>query len=391
MTEPARIRSLDWRLVAVSILVVTAATQPIFITASTIAQAGPALGYDAQGLGLLTSLFFLTAGISSTLVGGFVERVGWRPVMRINAVGSAVILVVIATVARNVTTLAVALVFAAALYGMANPAANLALARAIPPERRGLIFGLKHAGIPGSSLLAGLAVPLVTLTLGWEWTFGLAAAVGIVVLVLVPGDAGETPAVSGPPPPAMSTRWLSILGIGTAFATLAAVALGTFHVDAALAFGFSEAAAGVILAAGSLVSITARALYGFIADRYDSTGFAFVAGLTLAGAAAFVALAVAGTAGFVALTLVAFATGWAWPGLVTYSVVRANEGRPAGSTAITQAGIFMGAGFGPAGVGWLIETTSYPTAWVVVAAALVVSSAVVLVVRRQLELGIALA
>lgn len=391
MTEPTRIRRLDWRLVAVSILVVTAATQPVFIAAATIGQTGPALGYDAQGLGLLTSLFFLTAGFSSALLGGFVERVGWRSVMRVNAIGSAVILVFIATTVRTVTALSVALVVAAALYGMANPAANLALARAIPAERRGLVFGLKHAGIPGSSLLAGLAVPIVTLTLGWRWTFGLASVVGLVVLLLVPAGPRAAATPAGPTPRAMSTRWLSILGIGTAFATLAAVALGTFHVDAALEFGFSEASAGIILAAGSLTSIAARALYGFLADRYDSTGFAIVAALTVAGAAAFVALAVAGTSGFVVLTLVAFATGWAWPGLVTYSVVRANEGRPAGSTAITQAGIFMGAGLGPAGVGWLVEQTSYPVAWIVVAAALVASSAVVLLVRRQLGSGVALA
>ena len=390
MNTPASLRSLDWRLVAVSILVVTAATQPAFIAASTIGQTGPELGYDAQGLGLLTSLFFLTAGVSSTLVGGLVERVGWRPGMRINGIGSSVILVLIATTATNVTGLAVALVAAAALYGMANPAANLALAQAIPAERRGLVFGLKHAGIPGSSLLAGLAVPLVTLTLGWRWTFGLAALVGIAVVAIIPN--GERAVVDRRNPPrGMSTRWLSILGVGTAFATLAAVALGTFHVDAALEFGFSEASAGLILAAGSLVSIVVRAAYGVVVDRTDSSGFAFVASLTLAGALAFVAMALAGTSGFVALTLVAFATGWAWPGLVTYSVVRANEGRPAGSTAITQAGIFMGAGLGPAGVGWLVEQTSYPVAWSAVAACLIVSSVVVLSVRRQVQAGAALA
>lgn len=389
MTEPSRLRHLDWRLIALSILVVTAATQPAFIVAATIGQTGAELGYDARDLGLLTSLFFLTASFSSTVVGNLVERIGWRPVMRMNGIGSAAVLLFIAVAVNNVTTLAIALAVAAALYGMANPAANLALARAIPPDRRGLVFGLKHAGIPGSSLLAGLAVPLVALTLGWRWSFGLAAVVGLAVVVLVPaGDDPPSETVANPP--SMTTRWLAILGLGTAFATLAAVALGTFQVDAALELGFSEAAAGLILAAGSLVSIAVRALYGYLVDRFDSNGFAWVAILTLAGAVAFVALSLAGTAGFVALTLVAFATGWAWPGLVTYSVVRANVGRPAGATAITQAGIFLGAGVGPAGIGWLIEEASYPLAWQVVAISLVISTAIVLIVRRRLAEGVAL-
>lgn len=391
MSVKAPLRSLNWRLVAVSILVVTAATQPAFITASTIGQTGGELGYDAQGLGLLTSLFFLVASLSSTLVGDLVERVGWRRVMIANGIGSAAVLIFIATAVANLTTLAIALAVSAALYGAANPAANLALAQAIPAERRGLIFGLKHAGIPGSSLLAGLAVPLITVTLGWRWTFGLATVVALALLLLIPRQQGEPAHPLTKAEPGMSRRWLSILGVGTALATLAAVALGTFHVDAALELGFSEATAGLILAAGSLASIVMRAAYGFLVDRNDSNGFAWVATLTVAGAAAFLAMATAGVTGFIGLTMVAFATGWGWPGLVTYSVVRANEGRPAGSTAITQAGIFLGAGLGPAGMGWLIENASYPTAWVVVAGALLGSGVVVMMVRRRLASGVALA
>lgn len=384
MTGPTQLRHLDWRLVALSILVVTAVTQPVFMAAATIGQAGPDLGYGTTELGLITSAFFVAASVSSRLLGGQVERWGWQPVMRLNALGSAAVLLYIAVGVRSAIGLTMALVVAATFYGTANPAANLALARAIPSDRRGLVFGLKHAGIPGSSLLAGLAVPTIALTLGWRWTFGLAVAVSLAVLILLPRSPEPEPARPGRPPEGMSNASLSVLGVGVALASLAAVALGTFHVDAALELGFSEAAAGLILAAGSLTSIVARAIYGYVVDRTDGRGFGFVAALAALGTGAFVALGTTGTGGFVAFTFVAFATGWGWPGLLTYSVVRANEDRPAGSTAITQAGIFVGAGFGPALFGWLVEGTSYPVAWGVIGVALGVAAVIVLVVRRNI-------
>lgn len=390
MSVAVPLSSINWRLVASSILVVTVATQPAFVVAATIEQAGPELGYGAQMLGFMTAAYFLTAAASSRLIGGrVVERIGWRRSMLANAVGAAVVLAGIGLFATSVRGLFVGLIPAALLYGLANPAANLALARDVPPARQGLIFGFKHGGIPTSSLLAGLAVPTIALTLGWRWVFAASSLLALVVVVLIPAEPQPYELTATPqsaPQRGMGTAWLTMLGLGSAFATVAAMALGAFHVDAAIEAGFSEAQAGLILALGSAASITARITYGYWADRKQANGLSWVAGAVLVGAVAFVLFSVVPAGAFVVLTVVAFATGWGWPGLMTFGVVRANAGRPAGSTAITQAGIFLGAGLGPAGLGWLIENRSYETAWLATAAALTISAGVVtLVVRRGLD------
>lgn len=383
MRTAVPLSSINWRLVAASILVVTVATQPAFIIAATIEQAGPELGYGAQMLGFMTGVFFITAALSSRLVGGrVVERIGWRRSMVSNAMGAAVILVALALFADSVTDLFIGLVPAALLYGLANPAANLALARDVPPARQGLIFGFKHGGIPTSSLLAGLAVPTIALTLGWRWVFGASALLALFVVALIPAEAlhrESTRSVSEAP--GMGVGWLTLLSLGSAFATVAAIALGTFHVDATIAAGYSESQAGFILAIGSAASIAARITYGLWADRRVANGLTGVAIAALLGAGAFFAFAMT-NAPFVVVTVVAFATGWGWPGLMTFGVVRANSGRPAGSTAITQAGVFLGAGLGPAGLGWLIENRSYDWAWVTTAASLVVAATIVFTVTR---------
>ena len=378
------VSDLYWRLIVSSVLVVSVSTLPAFITAASIAQAGPELGYGAQELGFLTSIFFLAAAVSSSLIGNLVERVGWYRTMRFNALAASTVLFIIATAVPNVWALGLTLAVSASIYGAANPAANLALARHIPADRRGLVFGIKHAGIPTASLLAGIAVPAVVLTLGWRWAYAFGACIALGVFWLIPNRSDEgTRIESTSLPKPMKSRWLALLGLGSGFATLAAGILGTFHVDAAITYGFSEANAGTLLAMASLATIVARAGYGYLADRTMASGLGFMIWLAAIGAISFFVLGTTRSAWFVVFTLLAFSTGWGWPGLLTYGVVRANAGRPAGSTAITQAGIFLGAGIGPALFGWLIENRSYQTAWTVTGVSLLLAAALVGLVRAQ--------
>ena len=68
---------------------------------------------------------------------------------------------------------------------------------------------------------------------------------------------------------------------------------------------------------------------------------------------------------------------------MTFTVVNANIGTPAASSAITQAGVFLGAGLGPLVLGWLIENVSRTAAWITVAACLGIASIVTLAVSHS--------
>ncbi len=371
-----------WRLLALTILVVTLSTQPVFLLGAGFLQIGADLGFGPAGLGALTAVFFLTASAASAPLGRVVQRVGWRAAIRFNAVVSGLLLVAIAVAARHVAVLAALLVAAGVVYGLANPAANQALADHVDPRRRALFFGLKHAGIPSSTLLAGLAVPVVILGAGWRVAYLAAALLAPVVLALAAGPA-RVSAAGGPAPDPrrrvarLSTGRLALLSAGAALATWAAVALSTYLVAAAVEGGFSEAAGGLLLFAGSAASIAGRVAAGAVTDRVAGRGFGAMALLTGAGAAVFAALPEVSGAAFALLVPAAFATGWGWPGLMTYLVVNANTTTTASSSSITQAGIFVGAGVGPLVLGWLVETVSFDAMWRVVAVALAVATLVV--------------
>jgi len=358
------------RLIVLAILVVTAATQPVFLLGAGYVSMSEDLGFGITGLGALTAAFFLTARVASTPLGRIVERIGWQRAMRINTIGSAAILALIATTAHNPATLALYLVVAAGFYGLANPAANQALADHVDPRHRALVFGLKHAGIPASTLIAGLAI-----------------AIPVIVGALVPRRPLSSSAVAatvderrtvGPLP----TRLLVRLGVGTSLATWAAIALSSYMVAAAVDVGFTEEGAGLLLFAGSLTSLVARVIAGLVTDRVGGRGFAGVSMLAGVGAVVFVALSQATGVWFGWLVPIAFATGWGWPGLMTFSVVNANAGSAASSSAITQAGVFFGAGFAPISIGWIVDTWSFEIAFLVVAAMLVLAAVVVASVDR---------
>ncbi len=369
-------------------LLIAVGTLPVFLLGAGAITIGKDVGFRAGGLGYLTAAFFLTAGVVSFPIGRLVERIGWRTAMRINVIGTGVLLLAMSVAIRNLASLAVLLMVAAFFYGFGNPAANTALAEIVSRERQGVVFGLKHAGIPTSTLLAGLAVPLIIVNAGWRWSFAAGAVVAAGVYLLIPPDApGPGDATTSPRETRalLDPASLRRLAIGGVFATVAPSMLGTFTVTAAVASGLSEATAGVLLSVGGLVTIMARIVNGLLADAFGWRGFGAMAVLMAAGAVAALFLSVAAGLGFTIAALVAFATGWGWPGLMTYSVVRANAGSVASSSAIAQAGVFVGAGLAPVLIGLLSEQVSFRAAWLLVAGALSVAALTIGGLARRVE------
>lgn len=380
------------RRLLIAIVMVMVSTLPVFLTGAAFLQLSADIGLTATSLGAVTAAFFLTASITSAPLGRLVERIGWRTAMRINCVVSAVVVVLIAFLVDNAFTLGGLLIISGVVYGFTNPAANHSLAHGSATGRRGLVFGLKHAGIPASTLAAGAAVPLLVLTLGWRPTFALSSVFALVAWLLIAFESEErfenppsTEDAAPAPTRRLTTGQLVVLAIGSAFATWSAVFLGTFLVAAAVDVSFSEANAGLLLFAGSAVSIGARVLYGVLADRHRAGGFLGVSLIMGAGSIAMAFIAGADGVVFIVAVLAGFALGWGWPGLLTYAVVKANTSTAASSSAVTQAGIFLGAGLGPVMLGAIVDNWSFQAAWVTVSVLLATAALVVgtVAIRRR--------
>jgi MFS family permease len=370
--------------------VTTACVFPAFLTGAMAVQVRADLDFTESGTGLGVGAFFAAAALSSVLLGRFTERIGPARGLRLAAVCTAVGQLALAGLARSFGTLLALLAITGTANALAQPAANLLIARHLPENRQGIAFAVKQSAIPLSTLLAGVAVPAVALTVGWRWAFVGAAALAIGSAVAVPQiDAPRLAAGARPPRPAPDVPFatLVLLSIGISLGAASAGTLGAFLVSAGVESGLSESAAGLTLTLGSAVGITVRLLAGARADRRTGGHLRVVSRMLLGGAVAYALLATGDRWVILAATPLAFGAGWAWPGLFNLAIVRANPSSPAVATGITQTGTYIGAVAGPLLFGFIAERQSYAAAWSLAAVIALAASLAIAAGRSRLRRG----
>ncbi|TXK40269.1 MFS transporter [Nonomuraea sp. C10] len=155
------------------------------------------LGIGDGALGLCVTAFWACTGLTALAGGRLIDRAGWR---RAALAGLAVSLVSQLGVATSgsVAALLAWLVVAGAGYGVVAPASNLVVVREIPARLRGTALGAKQSATPVVALLAGLAVPLVALTIGWQWAFVLATLLTVAAAATSLPRTRPSPRATGP-------------------------------------------------------------------------------------------------------------------------------------------------------------------------------------------------
>lgn len=361
-----------------------ACSVPVFLVGGLAVQISDELNFTPAGLGLAVSAYFGASALASVPAGALVERYGSTRISQAAIGLAAASLVTIAILASSLWSLIAILALGAAANAMGQLASNTSLSRHVPTRRQGLSFGVKQAAIPVSTLLAGAAVPVVALTVGWRWAFVVAAVGATAALWLVPVEKEEKRR-AGATPGSRATAALIVIGVAATLAAGAANALGTFLVDSAVGRGMAPGPAGLALTLGSAVCVAARVGGGWQADRFPSRQVGVIAGLLAAGAAGLGLLAVSGTVPLVAGVVLGFGFGWAWPGLMNFAVVRLHPQAPAAATSITQTGVYAGGCLGPLGLGTLAAATGYPTMWTVAATAMMLAAAFMVLGSRMLQ------
>jgi MFS family permease len=293
--------------------------------------AAPALGVSPAAVGYFVTVVYLGSMIGTVTAGGWVGRFG--PIR----VSQAGLLLCLAGLAVAASGAAPAVLVGALLlglgYGPATPASSVILARAAPPHMLALTFSIKQTGVPLGTAIAGAAVPLLVLALGWQGAalaIGFACALCAAALVPIRGlyDAGRNPASpvslrSAFAPVALIVRDRTLLGLslvsflyGGMQITLLAY-LVTFLVES---FALSLVLAGMVMAASQLTSVAARIAWGLFADRLATRRATLgILGLGM---------------GFTAIT--ALAATPAWPLWALFAFAMAF-----GATAVGWNGVFL--------------------------------------------------
>lgn len=209
---------------AAAVLVAVGGVVAPFLTGVLAVQIKGDRRIDDVVFGAGLTAFYGVEGVGAVLAGRHIDRIGWRRGILVAAAISACSLLAIAALAVYPTLFVGLLAVAGLAQAAAGPASNLTIARAIHPDRHGVVIGALRSAIPLATLFAGISVPLIALRVGWRATFAVAAVFPLLAALAVPrgtSDRVPPPATKGPPPTRVLSPPFILVVAGAGLATVA--------------------------------------------------------------------------------------------------------------------------------------------------------------------------
>jgi predicted MFS family arabinose efflux permease len=366
------------------------AVLPIFMVGGLAVQIRDELGFSEAALGAAVTIAFALGAVTAPLGGRVADRIGPRHSVVIGSVASAIAMIGVSLWTRGWPQLVAYLGLAGLAIAIFDPGLAILVRRSIPDDRQGFAFGLKEASVPAATLVAGLAVPIIALTVGWRWAFA-SGAIPVVVIALALPRVRLSPADPGPTGPERRRIDRSIrpavLVAATAagLGTFAASGVGVFLTESAVAMGTSPGAAGLVLATGSIAGIVTRLATGMAADRRGGEQLGVISWMLAIGAAAIALGATGGSVLLVVGTVGAFAGAWGWTGIYFLSLVRASPSTPGAVAGLGNAGLGVGNALGPIFFGLAAQSISFRAAWAGAALAAAIGAILMRYARNRLN------
>lgn len=388
MSPDARSRAIRATVLAGAVAVV--ALLPLFLTGAMAVQISRELAFGSIGLGLAVAAFRGAGAVTSIHLGRLTDRLGATRTIQVAATVAAIAALGIAISARNLPSLLAWLVLAGSAVALAQPAANRLLLNRVPSDRLGTAFGVKQSAPPGASLLAGAAVPLLAVTVGWRWGYVLAAVAAVVVLLMVrtPPGRERTSAKEDARTrkPLRNPRVILILAIAFGLGDATSSVSTTFLVDSQVAAGASPERAGTVLSIASACAILTRLSLGAISDRLPGGHLHLCAAMLGVGTVGLWLLS-SGEPGLQMVVggVLAFMGCWGYNGVFWYAMVRAYPDAPGRITGALSPGGLAGSTLGPVVFGWMVDQLGYQASWRWFVGLALCAAAVLSWAGRQLE------
>lgn len=312
---------------------------------------GAALSVEPSLVGYQVSLIYGVAMAGSPFMGNVVPRWGACRAMQLGLMSTALGLIIALT--GTVSTLVAGSILLGLSLSVMQPAAAHLLFRFSPPENRNLIFSIKQTGIPLGWASMGAIAPAVTIALGWRWALGLVAAVSVATALVIQSQREAWDDDRGGPGgdrrgllagirlvwryPAL--RWLSLMSFCFAFVQLCFATFGVTMLVEEL--GYSLVAAGFLLSLVFAAGVTARIVWGWLADFIGDSMLVLVALGAILVICCIILTFVSSTWpgwALMLLFLVFGATGVAWNGIFT---AEAAHLAPAGQVSSAVGGAMV--------------------------------------------------
>ncbi|MEW9304925.1 MFS transporter [Labrys neptuniae] len=316
------------------------------------------LGIPVGHAGHLVTIFALAYAVGSPLIAVATAR--WeRRTLLITAMVVFSLANLAAAFATGFLTLAASRIVLALSAGTFMPAAFAYGAMSVEPAKRGRALSFIYTGM---TVALVIGVPLGTAIaahLGWRATFGMVAAMSLLVLA---GIVLKLPAVSGPPAPGLADRLavarrsdvLEVIGL-TVVVLAGAFGVYTFigaYLETVLGAS-PEAVAGFLILAG-LAGAAGNTLGGHAADRWNHRRFLTLVLTVLVvsfGILPLIPAFLPGLAGWIGAGLVLVLWGlfgWAFPAVQQVRLLAIDQRLASVVLALNASAIYLGTAAGAA-------------------------------------------
>ena len=237
------------------------------------------LGVDGALVGFFISTVYGVGIVSALFSPNFVHRYGAVRVSQ--AVLAATLAMLLTASTGSLLSIALGAGLMGLAYGAAAPSSTHLLVPRTPKGALNLVLSIRQIGVPLGGVLAGLAMPRLTLAFGWRTALVLETIPVLVLIGLlqIPRARWDRPREPGRPivyasllqplgllrgRPAM--RRLALVSFVYSGLQLCFIAFMTVHLTAHA--GFTLVEAGQALAIYQLAGVVSRPVWGLIADRW---------------------------------------------------------------------------------------------------------------------------
>lgn len=365
---------------AVSAATMATATFAIIVASVLAAQLIDEFDITRAQVGALVLANGLVGALTSPLFGRITDRLG-----SVRSVVGALLVGSLTLAAWALSPTYAVLLGAAVVTGLSNawgnPATNALIVDNVPAGERGVVTGVKQSGVQIGTFLGGLLLPVFTAWWSWRVAILIFLAMPLSGLLGMVGRRDPHRHVSrrrtSVDPVPTAVRWIAIYGFVSGLATSAMVSFIPLfaHED----IGWSEGAAGTLIAATGLAGIGARMMWPRLSERSIGHGrtLRILAGMSTI-TAVLLALASADVVGGWVLFPAAFLLGGgaiAWNAVGMLAVMDFSpEGAVGKGTGLVLLGFLLGLAFGATLMGLSVdELGSYTAGWAATAVLLLVS------------------
>jgi MFS family permease len=349
------------------------AISPLYFYGALSVQITEGLEYRPSLHGLGATSFYLVAAVFATSLGRRTDRLDPISTLRI-AIAMTFISNLGITFSNSLATICLCLAIGGFGNALATPGIAQLVRERIEFSKQGLAYGFKQSATGLPTLVGGAAIPFVATGGQWRYVFASGAIFSLIILFNLyaitsatsyfekPYNSVKTKPVTLNLKPTYTTE---VKFIAISFAIGAAVGAGliTYLPLSIVETGLSPTESAHALVLASACSLVTRFIVLLYMDKTSIDAIKICIAMMVVGAFGLFGLSTMETDLVTLASVISYAFGWGWIGLITYKMLRISDQNLGANVGLVQSAAAIGSIAGPITLGAVYEISGFSLMW----------------------------